>query len=171
MLFAKAREMSAFALEDDVLDRLRSALDNSEMTGHDVRKLDLYAQGARWSAGKRNPNVFSDKAAVNVVVPVHIQTSLDLGKEGASGSTAEFPNIYEVRAQIAVEIEPDKPEAPAKGELPARRAARTKARELHSEQTAKRSATLRRRKRRRSTDNGEANPAVPGTPLEPSPFE
>src|SRR5690606_40975882 len=51
-----------------------------------------------------NPQVFSDKAQVNVTVPIQINTTLDMGDTGAQG-TAQFPNIYEMRATVGVEVD------------------------------------------------------------------
>ena len=106
LAFARAREMSAFALEDAALYLLRTKMENGkELTTAEIRAVDLYVQQVRWSATKRNPQVFSDKASVQVVVPIQINTSLDLGKGAESQGTSEFPKIYDLRSEVVQEVE------------------------------------------------------------------
>lgn len=103
VVYAKAREMSSYALEEEALGRLRAAAATPGVSSTALRAIDLLVQQLRWSAIKRNPNVFSDKAAVNVTVPIAIHTSLDLG-EGIGSGTKEFPNIYEARVEVVQEV-------------------------------------------------------------------
>lgn len=102
LVYSKAREMSAFALEEEALGRLRAAVVSGNVPATALRALDMLVQQLRWSAIKRNPNVYSEKAAVNVTVPIQIHTTLDLG-EGLSTGTKEYPNIYEARAEVVQE--------------------------------------------------------------------
>lgn len=99
-----ARELSSYALEEEALGRLRAAVTAGTMTNTQLRALDLLVTQLRWSSIKRNPNVFSEKAAVNVTVPIQINTSLDLGAGEVGSGTKEFPNIYEATAVIRQEI-------------------------------------------------------------------
>jgi len=110
--YAKAREMSSYALEEEALGRLRAAATGGKLEHGALRAIDLLAQQLRWSAIKRNPNVYSEKAAVNVTVPIQINTSLDLG-DGATSGTKEFPNIYE--ATVVVEREVPRADLPGDG--------------------------------------------------------
>lgn len=110
--YAKAREMSSYALEEEALGRLRAAATGGKLEHGALRAIDLLAQQLRWSAIKRNPNVYSEKAAVNVTVPIQINTSLDLG-DGATSGTKEFPNIYE--ATVTVEREVPRADLPGDG--------------------------------------------------------
>jgi hypothetical protein len=111
LVYQRAREVSAYALEDEALALLRSRVRNPK-SALDLRAADLLVQQIRWAAAKRNPQVFSEKSAVNVTVPIQINTSLDMGKGGGAG-TAEFPNIYEMKAAVVREIEtPADPETP-----------------------------------------------------------
>ena len=100
MLYNKAREMSAYAQEDEALTRLRKSLTQTGMTQVDVRKLEAYVGQLRWSAAKRNPQVFSERSNVNVTVPIQINTSLPMGGDNLAGGTAEHPNIYELKADV-----------------------------------------------------------------------
>jgi hypothetical protein len=94
--YAAAREMSAYSLEEEAIARLRRAAEApKKLVQGELRAIEALVGQLRWSAAKRNPNVFSEKAAVHVTVPIQINTSLDMG-EAQSQGTAQFPNIYEV---------------------------------------------------------------------------
>lgn len=101
--FAKAREMSSYALEEEAIGRLRAAVAEGKVTSTQLRAIDLLVQQLRWSSIKRNPNVYSEKAAVNITVPIEIKTTLDLG-DGATAGTKEFPNIYEAVAEVPTTV-------------------------------------------------------------------
>ena len=103
IVFAKAREMSSYAMEEEAIGRLRAAAADAKVTSTQLRAIDLLVQQLRWSSVKRNPNVFSEKAAVSITVPIQINTSLDLG-HGATAGTKEFPNIYEAVAQLPATV-------------------------------------------------------------------
>ena len=102
--YKRAQEISAYALEDEALFLLREAI-GRPLTGPDVRKLELLVNHMRWAAGKRLPSVYSEKATVGITVPIQINTTLDLGASAGQNSTAEFPNIYELRARPVVEVD------------------------------------------------------------------
>lgn len=104
--YSIARELSGFMLEEEALYLARYIRLNPAKTALEQKAIELLVNQLRWSAGKRNPGVFSDKAALNVTVPIQINTSLDLGSEQKSG-TKEFPNIYDMTANLdqAVPIE------------------------------------------------------------------
>lgn len=114
LAYAKAREISAYALEEEALSLLRQ-LKGQPLTPAQAKGMDMLVQQLRWSAEKRNPGVFSKQAAVAVQIPIQINTSLDLGEQGPGAGTAEFPNIYELKADaiqvvdIPEEGEPAKP--------------------------------------------------------------
>jgi hypothetical protein len=93
--FAKAREVSGYALEEEALALLRG-LKDEVMTAPKAKAIDMLVQQLRWSAEKRNPSVYSRQNNVNVQIPVQITTSLDLGEMKTGVGTAEFPNIYEL---------------------------------------------------------------------------
>jgi len=102
LVYARAREMSSYAMEEEALVRLRNA-QGTKMPATELRALDLLVQQLRWSAIKRNPSVYSEKAAVNVTVPIQINTTLDMG-DSAANATKEFPNIYEVTVETRRDI-------------------------------------------------------------------
>lgn len=73
-----------------------------------MRATEALASQLRWSAEKRNPQVYAKQQAVNLSVPIQINTSLDMGGSSGTG-TAEFPNIYAIEAQTVqyVDVTPD----------------------------------------------------------------
>jgi hypothetical protein len=92
-----ARKYSSYAMEEEALALLR-ALAKAPGTAQAVRAADLLATQLRWSAVKRNPSVYSEKAAVNVTVPIQINTTLDMG-DAIAAATKDYPNIYELKAE------------------------------------------------------------------------
>lgn len=119
--FDLARKVSSYILEDEALAVLRSRRLAKDTTSLALRSDDLYVQQLRWSAVKRNPEVFSEKAAVNVTVPIQINTSLDMG-ETKMDATKQFPNIYELKAETVIEVDPPKvADEPVADPVPAKR--------------------------------------------------
>ena len=101
--YSAARELSAHSLEEEALDLARDVM-VGEKTSQKVRAFDVAMNQLRWSASRRNPRVYSERGAVQITVPVQINTSLDMG-QGNAGSTKDFPNIYELKADIRQEGE------------------------------------------------------------------
>lgn len=97
-----ARQLKADALFDEALDMARE-LAAEPGTAQRVRAYDVAISQLRWSAGKLNPQRFSERSSVSFVVPIQIVTSLDLGQEGA-GARKEN-NVYEIKANVIVESE------------------------------------------------------------------
>ncbi len=114
----KARQMSAYVMEDEALSLTRRAVSDPGDTSA-LRALELHVKQLQWSSIKRNPQVYSEKSAVSVTVPIQINTSLDLGQDSARKGTTEFPNIYAMRAENVIEVDPSElvpvEPAPAKG--------------------------------------------------------
>jgi len=101
--FHAAREVSSYIMEDEAIDKLRNMM-RKPGSQAEIRLLDLFLNWVKWSTSKRNPKVFSDKAAIDITVPIQINTSLDMANT-ASG-TKDHPNIYELKAQQVQELEP-----------------------------------------------------------------
>lgn len=104
--FKAALSTSAYVIADEALELLRSALTAPGTQAERGARQDFVAQ-VRWEAARRNPQVFSEKAAVNVTVPVQINTTLDMG--GGGGGTKEHPNIYDLKATTVHEIDDPDP--------------------------------------------------------------
>ena len=135
-----AREMSGFMMEDEALQLARELVEDPQNNQH-IRAVEVLINQLKWTAGKRNPQVFSDKAQVNVTVPIQINTTLDMGDTGTQG-TPQFPNIYEMRATIGVEVDTPNgqvvPRKAKRGETKVERQARELAEEIEARKRAER---------------------------------
>lgn len=103
--YHSARELSSYALEDEALDNAR-LIRMSPGDSAKVRAFDVAINQLRWSASRRNPRVYSERAAVQITVPIQIVTSmnLDAGTPVDKG-TAEDPNsIYDIAATLEQEM-------------------------------------------------------------------
>jgi len=118
--FDAARELSAAAFEEEALGLARSMVimpgSNTKVRAYDVAMGQL-----RWSAARRDPARFGDKAQVSVKVPVQIITSLAL----TPGTVGELPmdqsavsNIYSLSAEVKEPIEAEFSDVPAEPEEP-----------------------------------------------------
>lgn len=109
-----ARELSAYALEDEAMDAARLIRSQHDSNSAKVRAFDIAIQQFRWSAARRNPRVYSERSAVLVTVPIQINTSLNLDSGAAVDAThANDPNaVYTIDAIVNKEVtdeqEPDK---------------------------------------------------------------
>lgn len=104
-----ARELSAYALEDEAMEAARLIRSQHESNSAKVRAYDIAIQQFRWSAARRNPRVFSERSAVLVTVPIQINTSLNLDSGApVDQSASSDPNaIYTIEATVNKEINPD----------------------------------------------------------------
>lgn len=106
IMFNLARQVSTYALEDEAVRVARGQYANPG----DKSKLQAANQlltHLRWVMAKRHPNVFSDRAEVNVTVPITIQTTLDLGDAAPGKGVKEMPNIYDLKGTITEHVNPD----------------------------------------------------------------
>lgn len=97
-----AREISAYNLEDEALDlaRLIRSLPGDSPR---VRAFDIAINQLRWSASRRNPRVYSDKAALNITVPIQINTTMDLSEGPAKalpGDETDPNAVFTITAQL-----------------------------------------------------------------------
>lgn len=116
-MYALARSMAADAIFDEALDLAREIKETPE-TGTKVRAFDVLLHQLRWSAGKLNPQQYSERSSISFVVPIQINTPLDLGQGGdASGSGS----VYEVEATITQEFEPGGVGSEAEGKAGSRK--------------------------------------------------
>lgn len=138
--YQMAREMSGYMMEDEALQLARDLVADPGNNQH-IRAVEILIQQLKWTAGKRNPQVFSDKSEVKVTVPIQINTSLDMGDTQMQG-TKEFPNIYEMRATVGVEVDTPGGEVvkrkAKRGETKVERQARELAEEIEARKRAER---------------------------------
>lgn len=102
--YSAARELSAHSLEEEALDtarELREKKSRQKLTGVEVQAMKTAMDQLRWSAGRRNPRVYSERAAVQLTVPIQINTSLDLG------GGPSMDNVYDIKALIEAPVEPE----------------------------------------------------------------
>lgn len=104
--YAAARTLSAHALEEKALDMAYELADRAIPKEH-VRLYEASMAQLRWSAGKRNPSVYSEKVQPTVTVPIQINTSLDMGA-GAPVAEGDNPNIYTITASVQPESSVEK---------------------------------------------------------------
>jgi hypothetical protein len=106
--YAAAREQSAHSLEERALI-MAGALEAGEVSKDQIRAYDVAMNQLRWSAGKRNPRVYSDKIPPTTAIGIQINTSLDLGSEGLGGNSG----LYTITATVVEEQEPRHPNTEA----------------------------------------------------------
>lgn len=100
--YAAARELSAHAFEEEALT-LAEELAQKRVPKEQIRAYEVAMNQFRWSAGKRNAAVYSDRNAVKVQVPIQINTTIDLGNESVKQGTSDHPDIYRLEAEITTE--------------------------------------------------------------------
>lgn len=99
--FEAAREQSAMSLEEDALDMARRLEGKNDFTALKTKQFEIAMAQYRWSATRRDPKRFAERREMQVIVPVQINTTLDLG-QGTTGTT-EHPNIYHIEARVPLE--------------------------------------------------------------------
>lgn len=112
--FAIAREMSGYSLEDKALGEAERLIAPNDFNGTKVKAIQVAMEQWRWSAARRNKKEFGETSGASVVVPIQINTTLDIGQPGAKASAVQ-DNVYEFAAKFEeAEVEPlDKPDEPA----------------------------------------------------------
>lgn len=111
-MYDAAREMSALSLEEEMGDIKDKLLD--EQTLVPKAMLDRYHEALvhlRWLAGKRDPRRFGEQKSPTLVVPIQINTSLDMGDgRGTSIPTITTENVYTLEAQPVPATLPPEPD-------------------------------------------------------------
>lgn len=93
--YAAALQLSAHSFEEKAIDKAeRTAL--APGTPQNVSAASLLISQYRWSAARRNPTRYSDKGNTQIVVPVNISTTLDMGNKRQSVEV-EVPDIYTIK--------------------------------------------------------------------------
>lgn len=76
--YMAAKELSALAFEEKALETAEG-IARSPGTPQKVGAARIYIDQLRWSAARRDPKTYSDRGPMGNVVPVHIETTLNLG--------------------------------------------------------------------------------------------
>lgn len=148
--YSTAREMSAFSMDEEALDLAREIRRNPG-TAIRVRAYEVAMNQLRWSATRRNPKVFSDRAAISLTVPIQINTGLDLGQGslpsvvGPDGKTISEVDIYKVEAKVPQTMGDVAEETPLPPKLLSPPQQRPGKRPLRPEEIAKRQAEAAQR--------------------------
>ncbi len=114
--YQAARELSAQALEEEALTMARRLSAPNNFSTVKVRAFDIAMQQLRWSATRRDPSKYGQKAKETITVPIQINTTLDLG-----GANADGQGIYTIVAEIVPPTGTDvltPPEDPERGIIP-----------------------------------------------------
>ena len=106
-----ARELSAQSLEEEALDMAKVLKDPNDFTGTKIKAYEVAMSQFRWSAARRDPRRYGQRAEDRIIVPIQINTTLDLGGEAAGGlTTPDGDNVYSMRSKVeAVQALPADP--------------------------------------------------------------
>ncbi len=108
--FAAAREISAYVLEEEAIDTVRSLMSRPDLLSQiGVRAVEVLANQLRWSAERRNSAQFGNKTATSIVVPVQINTTMDLGQGGVRTDVTAPDAVYSLDAKLPALPAPETP--------------------------------------------------------------
>ena len=93
--YQAARELSAQSLEDEALGLARKLSGPNDFTTVKVRAIDIALQQIRWSATRRDPSKYGQKARETITVPIQINTTLYLG-----GDNRDSQRISTITAKV-----------------------------------------------------------------------
>lgn len=93
--YAAAVQISAHAFEEKAIEKAEATADKPG-SPQNVSAASLLISQYRWSAARRNPTKYSDKGNTQIVVPVNINTTLDLGNHRQT-LDVEVPDIYTIK--------------------------------------------------------------------------
>ena len=95
--YQAARELSAQSLEDEALGLARELSSQNNFTTVKVRAIDISLQQLRWSATRRDPSKYGQKAKETITVPIQINTTLNLGSDNRDSQ-----GIYTITAEVVM---------------------------------------------------------------------
>lgn len=102
LLYEDAWAASAQNLEGEALDIARELIaEGAAHTGTGVKAREVAMNQMKWSAGRRDRRRYGDTAQTVSIVPIQINTTLNLGDGAELGSQTATP--YEVAARIEKE--------------------------------------------------------------------
>jgi hypothetical protein len=98
--YEAARELSAQSFEEEALDMARTLKGTNDFSGTKVRMYEVAMAQLRWSAARRDPKRYGAKQEASLVVPIQINTTLDMGNGAKTleGTTISPDNIYHIEA-------------------------------------------------------------------------
>ena len=102
-MYAQARELKAHSLFDEALDAAREIKKNPG-SAQQVRAADILITHLRWAAGKLNARDYSERSSTKFIVPIQINTTIDL-----AGGEVDPDKGYDLPAEGV--IDPDEAES------------------------------------------------------------
>ena len=102
-MYAQARELKAHSLFDEALDEAR-AIKKNPGSAQEVRAADILITHLRWAAGKLNARDYSERSSTKFIVPIQINTTIDL-----AGGEVDPDKVYDLTAEVV--IDPDEAES------------------------------------------------------------
>lgn len=99
LAYDAARELSALSLEEEALQMARVLKEPNDFTGTKVRAYEVAMAQFRWSAERRDPARFAGGQKAAIMVPIQINTTLDLGQQGGA-ATAAAKTTYDFAASV-----------------------------------------------------------------------
>lgn len=101
--YSGALQISAQAFEEKAIEKAeKTAL--APGTPQNVSAASLLISQYRWSAARRNPTRYSDKGNTQIVVPVNINTTLNMGPQNQT-MDVEVPDIYTIKLEDVTDAE------------------------------------------------------------------
>lgn len=93
--YSAALQLSAHSFEEKAIVKAEATA-LAPGTPQNVSAASLLISQYRWSAARRNPTRYSDKGNTQIVVPVNISTTLDMGSMKQT-MDVEVPDIYTIK--------------------------------------------------------------------------
>lgn len=99
--FERALEVSALSLEERALAIAQQLIDKNDYTNTKVSALNYAMQQLRWSASRRDKARYGQAtAAVTSVIPIQINTTLNLGQPGQPEPKDNEKSIYTIDLEV-----------------------------------------------------------------------
>jgi hypothetical protein len=114
--YERARELSGQSLEDEALILARMLAVQNDFTGTKVQAINYSMQQLRWSAAHRDPARYGTKQSTTAVIPVQINTTLNLGQEGQPPAADISQSTYTIEFEVKTNGNPE--EQPATNDQP-----------------------------------------------------
>lgn len=98
-MYTQARELKAHSLFDEALDLAREVKAHPG-SSQQVRAYEILINHLRWAAGKLNARDYSERSSVRFIVPIQINTTIDL-----AGNEVDPDKVYDLTAEVVVDPE------------------------------------------------------------------
>lgn len=92
--YSAAQQISSLSFEEEAIAAAR-LIRRAPGSAANVSAANTFISQMRWSAARRNPTRYSDKGNNTIVVPVNINSTLDLGN-AKQNIEVEIPDMYTI---------------------------------------------------------------------------